>query len=175
MTRIFLIGYMGAGKTTLGKALAHDLGLAFIDLDWHIEECYRKSVQQIFEEKGEQGFREIEHRMLCEVAEFEDVVVSAGGGTPCFFDNMKHMNECGETVFLEAAPEVLFRRLRLSCQHRPLLASKTDDELRAFIHESLRKRLPFYREAKHVFCADELEDKEQIKQSVERFKKQMKL
>lgn len=85
MTRIFLIGYMGAGKTTLGKAFAREMSLNFIDLDWYIEERFHKTVQQLFLERGEDGFRELERKMLHEVAEFEDVVVSAGGGTPCFF------------------------------------------------------------------------------------------
>lgn len=175
MIRVFLIGYMGAGKTTLGKAFARKMGLTFIDLDWHIEERYRKTVQQIFAERGEDGFREIERRMLHEVAEFEDVIISAGGGTPCFYDNMEHMNEHGETVFLEVSPEVLFRRLRVPWQQRPLVVSKTDDELREFIQETLQKRLPFYTKAKHVFQADELEDKRQLEQAVEQLKKLLKL
>ena len=101
MTRIFLIGYMGAGKTTLGKAFAREMSLNFIDLDWFIEERFHKTVQQLFLERGEDGFRELERKMLHEVAEFEDVVVSTGGGTPCFFDNMEYMNDCGDTVFLD--------------------------------------------------------------------------
>ena len=83
MQRIIIIGYMGAGKTTVGKALAKDLGLTFYDLDWYIESRMRKTVKQIFDEQGEEGFRRIEHNMLHEVAEFEDVVISCGGGTPC--------------------------------------------------------------------------------------------
>ena len=88
MTRIILIGYMGAGKTTVGKALAKALGLPFYDLDWYIETRMRRTVKQIFDESGEEGFRRIEHNMLHEVAEFENVVVSCGGGTPCFYDNI---------------------------------------------------------------------------------------
>ena len=101
MTRIILIGYMGAGKTTLGHALANRLQLQFIDLDLYIEERYRKTISQIFAERGEEGFRLIEQRMLHEVAEFEDVVISTGGGTPCFFDNIDYMNRQGTTVFLD--------------------------------------------------------------------------
>ena len=175
MTRIFLIGYMGAGKTTLGKAFARELGLTFIDLDWYIEARYRKTVQQLFAERGEEGFREVERRMLHEVAEFEDVVVSAGGGTPCFFDNMDYMNVCGDTVFLSVDTEVLFRRLRIAKQQRPLLAEKTDEELRTFIAEALQKRLPFYSKAKYTFCGDELEDKQQIQQSVNSLRKLLDL
>ncbi|WP_288150607.1 shikimate kinase [Phocaeicola sartorii] len=173
MTRIFLIGYMGAGKTTLGKAFAREMGLEFIDLDWYIEERYHKTVQQLFSERGEGGFRELERKMLHEVAEFEDVVVSAGGGTPCFFDNMEYMNDCGDTVFLDVEPAVLFRRLRVARQQRPLLANKSDEELMKFICEALQKRLPFYSKAKHLFKADELEDKRQIQHSVDSLRKQL--
>ncbi len=175
MTRVFLIGYMGAGKTTLGKAFARDLGLTFIDLDWYIEERFHKTVQQIFAERSEEGFRDLERRMLHEVAEFENVVISAGGGTPCFFDNMEYMNQNGETVFLEVSQEVLFRRLKVAKQQRPLLAQKTDEELKTFISDALQKRMPHYSKAKHIFQADELEDKHQIQQSVDALKKQLKL
>ena len=171
MTRIFLIGYMGAGKTTLGKAFSRELGLTFIDLDWYIEERFHKTVQQLFSERGEQGFRELEQKMLHEVAEFEDVVISAGGGTPCFFDNMDYMNACGDTVFLQVEPEVLFRRLKVAKQQRPLLANKSDEELMNFICEALQKRHPFYSQAKFLFRADELEDKSQIQESVDSLRK----
>ena len=171
MTRIFLIGYMGAGKTTLGKAFSRELGLTFIDLDWYIEERFHKTVQQLFSERGEQGFRELEQKMLHEVAEFEDVVISAGGGTPCFFDNMDYMNACGDTVFLQVEPEVLFHRLKVAKQQRPLLANKSDEELMNFICEALQKRHPFYSQAKFLFRADELEDKWQIQASVDSLRK----
>ena len=175
MTRIFLIGYMGAGKTTLGKAFARSMGLTFIDLDWYIEERFHKTVRQIFAERSEEGFRELEKRMLHEVADFEDVVIATGGGTACFFDNVEYMNQKGETVFLDVSQEVLFRRLKVAKQQRPLLAQKNDEELKAFIADALGKRLPHYSKAKHVFRADELEDKQQIQQSVEALKKQLKL
>lgn len=175
MTRIFLIGYMGAGKTTLGKAFARSLGLTFIDLDWYIEERFHKTVRQIFEERTEEGFRELEKRMLHEVADFEDVVIATGGGTPCFFDNVEYMNQKGETVFLDVSQEVLFRRLKVAKQQRPLLSQKNDEELRVFIADALGKRLPHYSKAKHVFRADELEDKQQIQHSVDALKKQLKL
>ena len=100
MKRIFLIGYMGAGKTTVGKVLAERLGLSFIDLDFYVEGRFHKTIPQLFAERGEAGFRELERRMLREVAEFEDVLVSCGGGTPCFFDNMDFMNRAGQTVYL---------------------------------------------------------------------------
>ena len=175
MTRIFLIGYMGAGKTTLGKAFARAMGLTFVDLDWYIEERFHKTVGQIFAERGEEGFRELEKRMLREAGDFEDVVISVGGGTPCFFDNIDYMNQAGETVFLDVDNKVLFRRLKVAKQQRPLLANKTDEELMAFIQEALQKRLPYYRKAKHVFNGEFLESRRQIQDSVERLKELLEL
>ena len=170
MTRIFLIGYMGAGKTTLGKAFARAMGLTFVDLDWYIEERFHKTVSQLFAERGEEDFRELEKRMLHEVAEFENVVISTGGGTPCFFDNMEYMNSMGDPVFLDVDVNVLFRRLKVAKQQRPLLVQKNDEELMEFIVGALQKRMPFYTKAKHVFNAEKLEDRHQIKESEERLK-----
>ena len=170
MKRIFLIGYMGAGKTTLGRAYSKDQGLTFIDLDWYIEERFHKTVQQIFAERGEEGFREIERRMLHEVADFEDVVIAAGGGTPCFFDNMDFMNERGVTVLLQAQPSTLFNRLKVAKSQRPLLADKSDDELMTFIMTGLQKRQVFYSKAQYVFASDELESQKQIVDSIQRLK-----
>ncbi len=173
MKRIFLIGYMGAGKTTLGKAFAHSANLTFIDLDWYIEERYHKSVQELFVERGEEGFRQLERNMLHEVGDFENVVISCGGGTPCFFDNMEYMNSCGETVFLEVSPQVLFNRLKVAKQQRPLLNGKSDAELLEFIVGGINKRIPFYSKAKHTFIADELDDRKQIDLSVDNLRNQL--
>ena len=170
MKRIFLIGYMGAGKTTLGRAYSKDQGLTFIDLDWYIEERFHKTVQQIFAERGEEGFREIERRMLHEVADFEDVVIAAGGGTPCFFDNMDFMNEHGVTVLLQAQTSTLFNRLKVAKSQRPLLADKSDDELMTFIMTGLQKRQVFYSKAQYVFASDELESQKQIVDSIQRLR-----
>ena len=91
MKPLFLVGYMAAGKTTLGRRAAQLLNVEFIDLDAYIESRYRKRVSDLFAERGEEGFRDIERRMLHEVAEFDNVLVATGGGTPCFFDNMEYM------------------------------------------------------------------------------------
>lgn len=166
MTRIFLTGYMGAGKTTLGKAFAHHLGLQFIDLDWYIEERFHKTISQLFAERGEDGFRLLERNMLHEVGEFEDVLISTGGGTPCFFDNMDYMNRQGQTVFLDVNPDVLFRRLKVATRQRPILQGKTDDELRLFIRKALDARLPHYQQARYIFDGNSLESHNQIAESV---------
>lgn len=171
MKRIFLIGYMGSGKTTLGKAYARTNHLEFIDLDWYIEERMHKTISELFAERGEEGFRELERKMLHEVGEFENVMVACGGGTPCFYDNIDYMNRVGETVFLDVCPAVLFRRLKIAKSKRPLLSDKTDKELMTFIGEALEKRLPYYTRARFRFNAEGLETSRQISESVERLKK----
>ncbi len=150
MVRVILIGYMGAGKTTVGKALAADLGLTFYDLDWYITMRYHRSVPEIFAERGEEGFRDLERRMLHEVAEFENVVVSCGGGTPCFYDNMEYMNSLADTVYLKADPEVLAQHLKMGKGKRPLIEGKTPEELETYIQESLQAREPYYSQAKYT-------------------------
>lgn len=171
MIRIFLIGYMGAGKTTLGKALARKLELSFVDLDWYIEERFHRTVGELFTERGETGFRELERAMLHEVGAFENVIISTGGGAPCFFDNMNFMNQNGISVFLYVPPDRLFHRLRIAKQQRPILQGKQDDELKAFIICALEQREPFYGQAQYVFDGDELEDHQEIEKSVERLLK----
>lgn len=175
MIRIFLTGYMGAGKTTLGKAFARKLNIPFVDLDWYMEERFHKTVGELFAERGEAGFRELERNMLHEVGAFEDVVISTGGGAPCFFDNMDFMNRNGKTVFLNVHPDILFGRLRVAKQQRPILQGKKDDELKEFIVQALEKRTPFYSQAQYVFNADELEDRSQIEKSVKRLRDLLKL
>ena len=168
MIRIFLTGYMGAGKTTLGKAFARELNVPFIDLDWYIEERFHKSIRELFVERGEASFRELERNMLHEVSEFENVIISTGGGTPCFFDNMDYMNGHGQTVFLD--PDILFNRLRVATHQRPILQGKTDEELRAFIVDALDKRAPFYLQARYRFDAGRLESRRQIAESVQQLR-----
>ena len=175
MKRIILIGFMGSGKTTLGRALAKALGLTFIDLDNYIELRHCKSINQIFAERGEEGFRRIEHNLLHEVCEFEDVIISAGGGTPCFFDNIDYMNAQGTTIYLQVSNERLLTRLKIAKSRRPLLKDKNDEEISNFIVEQMQRRETCYTNADHTFAAERLENKEQIAESVERFRKQFNL
>ena len=170
MVRIIIIGYMGAGKTTVGKALSKATGFPFYDLDWYIESRMRKTVAQIFAERGEEGFRKIEHAMLHEVAEFEDVIISCGGGTPCFFDNMDYLNQQGHTVYLKAEPEVLRYHLQLGKGVRPLLQGKSPDELLDFITKQLAQREPFYSKARHILDVNKLDSYEKIRVSVDRIR-----
>lgn len=168
--RIILIGYMGSGKTTVGRALAKALNMPFYDLDWYIESRMRKTVAQIFAEKGEEGFRKIEHNMLHEVAEFEDVVISCGGGTPCFFDNMEYLNGQGDVVYLKADPQVLYKHLLMGKGNRPLLKGKTPEELIGFITEQLKMREEFYGKAKHILDVNLMDSSDKIQISVEKIR-----
>lgn len=162
MKRIILIGYMGAGKTTIGKALAREMGLDFYDLDWYIEDRFHKKIPDIFAEKGEEEFRNIESRMLHEVAEFENIVIACGGGTPCFFDNMDYMNRQGDTFFLNATPNVLREHLGMGKSVRPLIQGKTPEQLTAYIEESLEKRMPYYLKAKQTINIEVIHTREEI-------------
>lgn len=170
MRRIILIGYMGSGKTTVGKALSKETGMMFYDLDWYIESRMRKTVAQIFAEKGEEGFRKIEHNMLHEVAEFENVIISCGGGTPCFFDNIDYINQQGEVVYLKATPDVLYRHLLMGKVERPLIKNKTPEELVAYITEQVAKREEFYNKARYTLDVSLMDNYEKIQLSVDQLR-----
>lgn len=145
--RIYLIGYMGCGKSTLGKKLAKHAGLQFIDMDHYIEKRNCKTVPQIFAEDGEAEFRKKERKALEELSEFSNVVIATGGGAPCFFDNVELMNRTGKTIYLNIDPKILADRLMKSKTERPLIKGKSKEELVAFIDETLKKRNEFYLQA----------------------------
>lgn len=150
MKRIYLVGYMGSGKTTVGQLLAKHYGFTFIDLDSYIENRFLKKINEIFAEHGENKFREIEHKLLCEVSAMENVVVSTGGGAACFYNNMELMNESGVCVYLKLTPEKLAQRLYKARSMRPLIKDKTAEELPGFVTEMLTKREPYYKQASIV-------------------------
>lgn len=160
---------MGSGKTTFGRALARRLHLEFIDLDFYIRQRFRRTVSEIFAEQGEARFREMESAMLREVGEFENVVVSCGGGTPCFGDNMEFMNSRGLTVRLTAGMKCLVDRLLRGGSKRPIVAGKTEEELYDFVASHLAEREPFYSRAQVTFNGENLENSRQIGESVELF------
>ncbi len=145
--RIYLVGYMGCGKSTIGRKVADILSFSFIDLDKFIEERNFKSVPAIFAEEGEAAFREKEKSALLEVSQFEDVVIGTGGGAPCFFENMNYMNANGVTIYIAPETEVLATRLLNSKTERPLIAGKKRAELIDFINQALIVRAPFYEKA----------------------------
>lgn len=162
MKRIFLIGYMGAGKTTVGSVLAKRLNLSFVDLDHYIENRYHQTVGQLFREKGEEAFRQIERKMLQEVADIEDVLISTGGGAPCFYDNMEFMNRIGTTVYLKVSVDELAARLEPCKNTRPVLQGRSGVELKNFILENLKKRTLYYDKASITFEAEQMDTETDI-------------
>ncbi len=155
--RIYLIGYMGCGKSTLGRRLANHLGVQFVDMDHYIEERNCKTIPQIFEEEGEAEFRKKERKALEELSEFTDIVIATGGGAPCFFDNIDLMNRTGKTIYLNIDPTILADRLLHSKTERPLIKGKSRDELVAFIDDTLKKRNEFYMQAKYQITLPDVE------------------
>ena len=156
---IFLVGYMGCGKSTIGRALARRLGKPLLDMDALIEEHCGKRVGEIFETFGEDGFRRMERDTLAEViSSYDDAVVATGGGTPCFFDNMEAMNRAGRTIYFQMSAEKLAVRLEHGRAKRPLLRDKSEDELVEYIRENIRKREPFYSQARLVIGCDGVSD-----------------
>lgn len=154
--RIFLIGFMGCGKTTIGRTLASALKLTFIDLDTFLEERYFRTIPQIFAEEGEDGFRLKERKVLEEVSAFDDVIVATGGGAPCFFDNMELMNNSGFCVFLDVDIDSLVSRLIHARTERPLIKGKSPKELLEFIEGLMEKRRPFYEKARYILKGAEI-------------------
>lgn len=145
---IFLIGFMGAGKTTFGKRLANKLSLQFLDLDEAVCAAYGyPSVTALVDEKGIDFFREAERKTLREL-DLQDKVISTGGGTPCYYDSMAWMKEHGTVIYLDMDEKTLYNRLKQSdMNERPLLKGLDDEGLQAFIHDKLQERLPFYTQA----------------------------
>lgn len=150
MPAIFLIGFMGSGKTTVGKQLASLLQYDFIDLDEVIEKNEHSTISGLFDEKGEAYFRDKESYYLKSLESSINRIISTGGGAPCFFDNMQWMNAHGTTVYLRASPKLLADRLRNERDHRPLLKGKSDEEVIRFIEHKLEEREKFYLSAKVI-------------------------
>lgn len=156
---IFLVGYMGCGKSTIGRALARRLKMDFLDMDPLIEQHCGKSIRKIFATEGEEGFRLHEKEVLAEiVTEQQDCIVATGGGAPCFFDNMEVMNRAGITVYFQMSPEKLAGRLEHGKAKRPLLQDKTQEELISFIRTNVEKRETYYLRSKLIIQCDGVSD-----------------
>lgn len=148
--RIFLIGFMGSGKSTLGHGLARRMGYRHVDMDQMIEETAGMTIPGIFSEHGEKVFRKWERDILLELCKREQVVVSTGGGAPCHNDLIGIMNKHGTTIYIELTPRELKDRLIHSRTERPLIRGKSEPELLEYITEKLKEREPFYRRAHHT-------------------------
>ncbi|MDA3781276.1 MAG: AAA family ATPase [Bacteroidales bacterium] len=151
---IYIIGFMGCGKTTVGKKLAAKINYPFIDLDKYIEEKHNKSILSLLNTDNDIEFRKLEKEALHTVSEaYKNVVISTGGGTPCFSDNINYMNSIGETFYLEADIPLINDRLKNAKTLRPLIANKTQEEIFNYTEILLKERKPYYRQAKHKIDA----------------------
>jgi shikimate kinase len=149
--RIYLIGFMGSGKSHTGKLLAAKLGIPAIDLDEQIETRAGKTISDLFQTLGEDRFRALEQQALHATSQLEHAVISCGGGTPCFFDNMQWMNDHGLTIYLHTKETLLLERLEKESAMRPILAQTNPLSLAEHIHQLLEKRLTWYLQAQIVY------------------------
>ena len=169
MTPLFLVGYMGCGKSTIGRKLARALHLEFVDTDHRIEEREGATVIDIFHYEGEERFRTIEREVLEEVITAERAsVVSTGGGLPAWGDNMARMNEVGRTIYLKRSAENIASRLSpYGRQKRPRLRGLNDEELVIFMREDMAKRDPYSSQAVQVVACEGKSDEEIIREIID--------
>ncbi|MBQ3363175.1 MAG: shikimate kinase [Muribaculaceae bacterium] len=162
MKPVYLIGYMGCGKTTLGEVLARQMGMHYIDLDEVIEARQGMSINSIFEELGETRFRELEIQALQDTATMTDVIIGTGGGTPCHGDNMALMKQAGITVWLTTSPERITARLLVPEQKckRPKVCHLPDEDVLPLVKAELQARTPFYSQAQMRFDSTDIETAE---------------
>ena len=164
MNRIYIVGYMGAGKTTAARHLASHLGWEVVDTDALFEEKYKISVCDFFTKYDEPLYRKLESEVLKSTENLDNVVISTGGGTACYFDNMEWMNQHGLTVFLRISQTAVVDRLLHAKRKRPLAEGKTESELTEFVNRHYTARLPFYEQAKITVKAENLDLENLIKQ-----------
>ena len=170
MNKIYIVGYMGAGKTTVARRLANRLGWEVADTDDLFEEKFRISIDDFFHKYDETLYRKLESQVLKETEALENVVVSTGGGTACYFDNMDWMNQHGITVFLHISEKAVIDRLLHAKRKRPLSTGKSEAELTAFVQQHYISRLPFYEQAKIIVKSEDF-DLDNLVQLVENGKK----
>lgn len=160
---------MCSGKTTLGRLLAERTGYGFVDLDEYIVARQGKSINEIFAETGEDGFRNMERQALHEVAEGEErTIIATGGGTPCFFDNMEYINANGRSVYLYSSREALLDRLQRYSASRPLLKGKNREELGEYVSSALSRRERFYNMAAERFDVGALMNRGDVQDALDR-------
>ena len=157
LKRIYLVGYMGAGKTTAARRLAHRLGWETVDTDALFEEKYKMSVCDFFNKYDEALYRKLESEVLKATESLESTVISTGGGTACYFDNMEWMNQHGLTVFMRISPQAAVDRVIHSRHKRPLVEGKSEEELTEFVNRHYASRMPFYEQAKITVKSEDLD------------------
>ncbi|MDB5202446.1 MAG: shikimate kinase [Ferruginibacter sp.] len=154
--RIFLLGFMGSGKSYWGHRWSLQYDIPYYDLDLEIENETQLSITEIFESKGEDYFRRAEADALRKMGLITNGVIACGGGTPCFHENMNWINAHGESIFLDAAPAFLLENIKKEKGRRPLIDVENENELLFFIEKKLKERMPFYTKAKHRLQAKEI-------------------
>jgi shikimate kinase len=156
--KLFLIGFMGTGKTHWGRIWASKAGMAFFDLDTRIEKAFRMEISDIFEKKGEEKFRELERYHLRKFEHKKSFLLACGGGTPCFSDNMEWMREQGKVIYLKASAPLILDQVMNETEQRPLLKKVNPSELLFFIQKKLIEREPYYSKADLTFNVEDLND-----------------
>ncbi len=140
---------MGSGKSYLGRKLAYQLGINFLDLDEYIEKKSRSTIAEIFENKGEAAFRRIETEALVDTFVLENIIIGTGGGTPCYFNNIEKMRDNGLVIFINPTLEILTNRLETETEKRPLL--KNEPDLKSYIKRVLKQRMTDYKMAHLIY------------------------
>ncbi|HEY9168894.1 MAG TPA: shikimate kinase [Lutibacter sp.] len=154
--KIVLLGYMASGKSAVGSILSEKLNIQFIDLDEFIEEREQLSISQIFETKGEVYFRKIEGVYLYELLDSkENAVISLGGGTPCYGNNMSFIENMSTSFYLKATINTIFERLKNETSQRPLVATIGAENLKEYIAKHLFERTPYYDSANHIILVND--------------------
>lgn len=148
--RIYLLGFMGSGKTSLGRRLAKKLDFVFVDLDNEIERLAGRPVDEIFKLFGEDHFRQLEQNVLHKTANLKRAVIATGGGTPCFFDNITFINSHGTSVYLRMSPGSLASRLAHAQKKRPLIHNLSQSSLHGYIESKLKEREVYYLQSKCI-------------------------
>ena len=166
--RLYLIGYMASGKSTIGRRVARTTGLPFFDTDKMVEEMEGATVAEIFAYAGEEYFRQVEREALERCSAEPSAIISTGGGLPIWGDNEAWIAEHGVSVYLKRTPEQILSRLSPhGRQKRPKFRGKSDEELLQFMHEHLAEREPIYAKADVVIDCDTLNDYEIVDKLVE--------
>ena len=152
--KIILIGMPGSGKSSLATEMSREAGLEYIDSDVFIENKFNLSINEIFSNSGENKFREYEHKALKEIFEKDNIILSTGGGMPCYYNNIDLMNNAGITVYLKTSVEILMKRLINNSTERPLIKDKSNKEIKEYLNTTLKDREQFYLKAKYIIDAE---------------------
>lgn len=160
--RIYVIGMPASGKTTFGTALAHELGFQFVDTDAKISSQEKLSIPEIFAQKGENYFRQLEKNILQETFRYRNVVIATGGGLPCFFDNIQKIKENGFSIFLQTPKNILLKRLIEQAGQRPIFGTNDPEQLAVELDKKLKERQKYYEEADWILAEKDQDVKKVI-------------